>query len=86
MPITRYNKSRLLIDGDETFRSIFNGIESAERYILVQFFIIKDDDISQELQAKLIEKAKENVRIYFLYIKPVYPVCRFPRLKAAQSG
>jgi cardiolipin synthase len=67
MPITRYNKSRLLIDGDETFRSIFEGIESAERYILIQFFIIKHDDISRELQTKLIEKAKENVRIYFLY-------------------
>ena len=31
MPITRYNKSRLLIDGYDTFRSIFEGIESAER-------------------------------------------------------
>jgi cardiolipin synthase len=33
MPISRYNKSRLLIDGQETFRSIFEGIESAEQYI-----------------------------------------------------
>jgi cardiolipin synthase len=38
MPIARYNKSRLLVDGNETFRSIFEGIESAERYILIQFF------------------------------------------------
>ena len=67
MPITRYNKSRLLIDGNETFRSIFEGIESAESYILIQFFIIKHDDISREFQKKLIEKAKENVKIYFLY-------------------
>ncbi|UCD80681.1 MAG: PLDc N-terminal domain-containing protein [Desulfobacterales bacterium] len=37
MPITRFNKSRLLIDGPDTFRSIFEGIESAERYILIQF-------------------------------------------------
>ncbi len=67
MPITRNNKSRLLIDGNETFRSIFEGIGSAERYILVQFFIIKHDDIGRQLQTKLIEKAKENVKIYFLY-------------------
>ena len=67
VPITRYNKSRLLIDGDETFRSIFEAIESAEQYILVQFFIIKDDELGRQLQTKLIEKAKENVRVYFLY-------------------
>jgi cardiolipin synthase len=67
MPIARYNKSRLLVDGNETFHSIFEGIESAERYILIQFFIVKDDDIGRKLQAKLIEKAKENVKVYFLY-------------------
>ncbi|MGD8649132.1 MAG: cardiolipin synthase, partial [Desulfobacterales bacterium] len=67
MPITRYNKSRLLIDGNETFRSIFEGIESAEKYILIQFFIIKNDDLSREFQNKLIEKAKKNIKIYFLY-------------------
>ena len=67
MPITRYNKTRLLIDGRETFRSIFEGIESAEQYILVQFFIVKDDAIGRELQSKLIQKAKESVKVYFLY-------------------
>ena len=67
MTITRCNKSRLLIDGHETFRSIFEGIESAEQYILVQFFIIKDDTVGRELQSKLIQKAKENVKVYFLY-------------------
>ncbi|CAB1065684.1 Cardiolipin synthase, bacterial type ClsA [Olavius sp. associated proteobacterium Delta 1] len=67
MPIARYNKSRLLVDGNETFHSIFEGIESAERYILIQFFIVKDDDIGRQLQTKLIEKAKENVKVYFLY-------------------
>lgn len=67
LPLVSCNKSRLLIDGNETFRSIFEGIESAERYILVQFFIVKDDDIGRQLQVKLIEKAKKGVKIYFLY-------------------
>jgi cardiolipin synthase len=67
MPVCRNNKSRLLIDGQETFRSIFEGIESAEQYILVQFFIVKDSAVSRELQSKLIQKAKENVKVYFLY-------------------
>jgi len=67
MPIARFNKSRLLVDGEATFRSIFEGIDSAEHYVLVQFFIIKDDDIGRKLQIKLMKKAQENVKVYFLY-------------------
>ena len=67
MPVTRYNKSRLLIDGHETFPCIFEGIESAKQYILVQFFIVKDSAVGRELQSKLIQKARENVKVYFLY-------------------
>lgn len=67
LPITRFNKSRLLIDGKETFRAIFEGIESAKEYILVQFYIIKDDELGRELKTKLIRKARENIRVYFLY-------------------
>ena len=66
-PILQGNKSRLLIDGQKTFRSIFEGIESAQHYILVQFFIVKDDAIGRELQAKLIQKAQKKVTVYFLY-------------------
>jgi cardiolipin synthase len=66
-PVLQGNKSQLLIDGQETFRSIFEGIDSAEQYILVLFFIIKDDKIGRELQSKLIQKAKEGVKVYLLY-------------------
>ena len=66
-PVLNGNRSRLLVDGKETFRSIFEGIESAEQYILVMFYIVRDDAIGRELQSKLIKKAGENVRVYFLY-------------------
>jgi cardiolipin synthase len=67
MPITRCNKSALLIDGAETFNSIFDGIDRAGQYILVQFFIVKDDELGRQLQTKLIKKAKEGIKVYFLY-------------------
>jgi cardiolipin synthase A/B len=67
MPITRFNKSRLLVDGEKTFRAIFEGIESAEEYILVQFYIIKDDELGRKLKARLIRKARENIKVFFLY-------------------
>jgi cardiolipin synthase len=67
LPITHFNKSRLFIDGEETFRSIFEGIESAKEYILVQFYIIKDDEIGNKLKTRLIQKSREHVKVYFLY-------------------
>ena len=66
-PVLQGNKSHLLIDGQETFRSIFEGIDSAEQYVLVLFFIIKDDEIGRELQSRLIQKAKKGVKVYLLY-------------------
>ena len=67
MPFLAHNQSRLLIDGEATFEAIFNGIRSAREYILVQFFIVKNDILGRQLQQALINKAKEGVTIYFFY-------------------
>lgn len=67
LPFVRGNDVELLIDGDDTFSSILDGIDAAENYILFQFFIVKDDQIGRELQSRLIAKARAGVRVYFLY-------------------
>ena len=67
MPALRGNTVGLLIDGDATFASIFDGIEQARDYVLVQFYIVKDDGLGRELQSRLITKALEGVRVFFLY-------------------
>jgi len=67
IPTLTQNNAELLIDGEATFASIFAGIESARDYVLVQFFIVKDDGLGRELQARLIAKAREGVRVLFLY-------------------
>jgi cardiolipin synthase len=67
MPALRGNTVELLIDGDATFASIFEGIEAAEDYVLVQFYIVKDDGLGRELKKRLIAKAQEGVRVFFLY-------------------
>jgi phosphatidylserine/phosphatidylglycerophosphate/cardiolipin synthase-like enzyme len=54
--MTRSNKSRLLIDGEEIFDCIFEGLESAKEYILVQFYIVLDDGLGRELKTRLICK------------------------------
>ena len=67
MPFTRYNDAELLVDGEQTFAAIFEGIESAQHYVLVQFFIIKDDELGREFQEALMKKARSGVRVYLLY-------------------
>jgi len=67
LPITTGNDADLLINGDATFGSIFTGIETARDYVLVQFYILRDDQIGRQLQERLIERARAGVRVYVLY-------------------
>jgi len=67
LPFLYGNAANLLVDGEETFASIFDGIARAENYILIQFYIIRDDDLGRRFADALIERAKAGVRIYLLY-------------------
>ena len=67
MPVLRGNRVDLLIDGDATFTSILEGIDQAEEYVLVQFYIVRDDGLGRALKDRLVAKAKQGVRVYFLY-------------------
>ena len=67
LPFSGFNRTRLHVDGEAAFGAIFRGIEEARDYILVQFFIVKDDVLGQALQEKLIAKARKGVRVFFLY-------------------
>lgn len=66
-PVLSGNAMELLIDGDETFEAIFAAIRKAQRYVLVQFYIVRDDDLGRELQSLLIDAAKRGVTVRFLY-------------------
>ncbi len=67
MPTLRGNKAELLIDGKNTFDSIFKAIDEAEDYILVQFYIVRNDGTGQELKNRLAKKAAEGVKVYALF-------------------
>lgn len=66
LPFLDGNRVELLIDGNDTFASIFEGIAAAQDYLLVQFYIVRDDDLGRELQRRLIERARDGIRIYVL--------------------
>ena len=66
-PFTRGNALDLLVDGEATFAAIFAALETAERYILVQFFIIKADGLGDALRDRLLRKAAAGVAVHVLY-------------------
>ncbi len=67
LPFTYGNHVELLVDGEAAFDAIFEAIENAEHYVLVQFFIVRDDDLGRRLQQLLMEKAQAGVAVYFLF-------------------
>lgn len=67
MPFLTGNQPELLIDGAQSFASMFAGIRAAEAYVLVQFYIVRDDELGRQLQQLLIDKARAGVKVYFLY-------------------
>jgi cardiolipin synthase len=61
------NKLDLLIDGEQTFAAVFDAIDKASSYILVEFFIIKDDGLGRAFKERLIRKAREGVSVFVLF-------------------
>jgi len=66
LPFTDGNSLELLIDGEAIFSSLFAGMDAAEDYLLVQFYIVKDDDLGAEFQRRLIARAQAGVRVYLM--------------------
>ncbi|MFV1984664.1 MAG: cardiolipin synthase [Thiohalomonadales bacterium] len=64
---TQHNQVRLLIDAKLTYQTMLDAIALAKNYVFVQFFIVRDDTTSQRLREALIAKAREGLRVYFLY-------------------
>lgn len=67
LPFLSGNSAELLIDGDATFKSIFEGIARAQTYVMAQFYIIRDDALGKAFAECLIERAKAGVAVYLIY-------------------
>lgn len=66
-PATFGNACRFFTDGGELYEAMRRDIESARHEICVQFFIFRPDAAGREALDLLSRKAKEGVRVYFLY-------------------
>ena len=67
LPLVSGNDVDLLIDGEETFAAIFAAIDAAQRYVLVQFYILRSDGAGQALADRLKAAAGRGVTVRLLF-------------------
>jgi len=65
--LTNKNKIKILNNGEETFRVMFDEIRKAKHHIHLEYYIFYSDKIGNELANILIEKVKEGVEVRIIY-------------------
>lgn len=65
-PITASNKVEVFVDGNDKFKSLLEAIRGAQDHIHLEYYILKDDEIGNEVFAALTERAKAGVTVRFL--------------------
>ncbi len=66
LPVSRGNGAELLIDGQATFDAVLDEIDKAKNYVLIQFYIVRDDDLGRQVQERLIAAVKRGVHVRFM--------------------
>lgn len=66
-PLIAGNDVQPLIDGPETFESMFEAIKSAQHHIHLETFILEDDEIGRKLSDRLKEKRQAGVKVRIIY-------------------
>lgn len=67
LPVVRGNRMSLLTNWEDAFGTMFRAMDDAKDYILVQFYIIKDDELGRDLQKAMIRAAERGVAVRLLY-------------------
>ena len=65
--LTDDNDITIYTDGNEKFEALLEDMREAEKYIHIQYYIIKNDVLFNRIRDVLIEKAAEGVEVRILY-------------------
>ena len=66
-PLTRNNRVKLLINGEEKFPELLKCLQHAKHHIHIEYYIFEQDEIGTAIIEILIEKAKQGVQVKFIY-------------------
>ena len=65
--LTKDNDVDIFIDGNEKFRALMEDLRNAEHFIHIQYYIIKNDVLFNQIKDILIEKAAQGVEVRVLF-------------------
>lgn len=65
--LTERNRLKVLNNGSETFEDIIAAIEKATKHIHLEYYIVEDDGIGNQIKDLLIRKANEGVKIRLIF-------------------
>ncbi|MDP5171715.1 MAG: cardiolipin synthase [Bacteroidia bacterium] len=65
--LTQENKATVLQDGKETFAAIFEAIRAAEHHIHLEYYIMENGVLVNELADLLVAKARAGVEVRLIY-------------------
>ncbi|MGL5317253.1 MAG: cardiolipin synthase [Bacteroidales bacterium] len=66
-PLYDGNSISHFTDGESKMESLHADLAKAKNYIYVEYYIIEDDEIGNRFAESLIEKAKEGLKVKFIY-------------------
>ncbi len=66
-PISFGTDTKVLSNGEETFKHILEALEGAVHHIHLEYYTVRDDEIGNKIKSALIQKAREGVKVRFLY-------------------
>ena len=65
--LTEHNRVKILLNGGVTFENIIAELEKAVNHIHLEYYIIENDRIGNEIRRILIRKAQEGLEIRVIY-------------------
>src|SRR5690606_24333815 len=66
-PLTSGNAVKLLQNGEEKVPEVIKALEGARHHIHIEYYIIENDTIGNEIKDVLIRKAREGVQVRLIY-------------------
>ncbi|HYF60372.1 MAG TPA: phospholipase D-like domain-containing protein [Burkholderiaceae bacterium] len=66
-PLIVGNATRLLVDGPETHRAMFDAIARARRHVHLQTYILEGDETGRRLADLLVERRRQGVQVSVMY-------------------
>ncbi|AZU61267.1 cardiolipin synthase [Neobacillus mesonae] len=66
-PISFDTATKVLTNGEETFRHIIQELKKARHHIHMEYYIVRHDEIGQEIKNILMEKANQGVKVRFMF-------------------